>query len=418
MEELQNYYIQGKELEKSFPLAAGLASLRSNSIKMLEEATIPNRKIENWKYTNLTKDLSSKYSAKNQDKKSITPSNHPDFINIYFLNGTLQEDISELSGQDFFIRKLDTNSSSEVEALIDNKSYFHNDFANLLNKANLSTGNIITLKKNSTLDKPVLIHQVYAGELSLHTVNNVYIIESNSKIEILENIVSCENVFLNISTNILVKENSKFSHHFIQDTAYGSLVLKQLSSNIEKNANYENSIFHTGAKTSRTNLYIGLTQEGANCDAHGLYALHRDQHQDTMSYIHHLAPHTESRQLYKGIMDDESRGVFTGRVRVEKDSQLVNAEQLNKNLLLTKKAHANSRPQLEIYADDVKCAHGSTTGQLSEDELFYFETRCVSKEKARQIMARAFAYDVVLKITNLKVRDFIKNHLIEKHVVS
>ena len=117
-------------------------------------------------------------------------------------------------------------------------------------------------------------------------------------------------------------------------------------------------------------------------------------------------------------MAENSRGIFTGKVRVEKYAQLINAEQLNKNLILSDKAQANSRPQLEIYADDVKCSHGSTTGQLSESELFYFESRGIRKDKARQMLARAFAYDVILKIKNLKVQDICKDHLINKHIVS
>ena len=107
-------------------------------------------------------------------------------------------------------------------------------------------------------------------------------------------------------------------------------------------------------------------------------------------------------------MNDNARGVFTGKVRIDQDAQLVNAEQLNKNLLLSKKAHANSRPQLEIYADDVKCSHGSTTGQLSDDELFYFLARGIKKEKARQMLAKAFAHDVILKIPNQEIQKSIQ----------
>jgi Fe-S cluster assembly protein SufD len=418
MEELQSYRDQGQELAKGRPLSADLEILRLENSKKLESISIPNRKVEDWKYTNLKSILEKNYLFEKQSDLKISRKDNPNFHQVYFLNGKLQTEISDLDDIELSISPLIDSQTDEVNSILKKKNYYTNDFATILNRSNIATGNVFTVSAKTVIEKPVLIHHYFSGEESQHNINNIYIIEKQAEVQFLEIITGPDNVFLNISTEVVVQENAKFGQHFIQDARYGSLVIKQVNSSISKNAKYENSIFHTGAKTSRANIYIALNDEGANCDVHGLYALHRDQHHDTMSYIHHAAPHTESRQLYKGIMDNESRGVFTGRVRVDKDSQLINAEQLNKNLLLTNKAQANSRPQLEIYADDVKCAHGSTTGQLSEDELFYFETRCVSKEKARQIMARAFAYDVVLKISNLKIRDFIKDHLITKHIVS
>jgi Fe-S cluster assembly protein SufD len=148
--------------------------------------------------------------------------------------------------------------------------------------------------------------------------------------------------------------------------------------------------------------------------AHGVYTLQGTQHSDVNSFINHKAPHTESAQLYKGIMSDKSRGVFTGLIKVDRDAQFINSAQLNKNLLLSKGAHVNSRPQLEIFADDVKCSHGSTTGQLNEDELFYFESRGIRPEKARMMLSHAYTYDVLLKINNKNIRNYIQADIVEK----
>jgi Fe-S cluster assembly protein SufD len=155
-----------------------------------------------------------------------------------------------------------------------------------------------------------------------------------------------------------------------------------------------------GGKLSRNNISIQLNDEGARCAAHGLYALTGEAQSDTNTYIRHAKGHTESSQLYKGIMADRSHGIFAGIIRMDRDAQLCSSEQLNKNLLLSKGAHAHSRPQLEIFADDVKAAHGSTTGQLSEEELFYFQSRGVSPERAQRLLAHAFLNDVLLKIKN------------------
>jgi Fe-S cluster assembly protein SufD len=414
---MDHYITEAKSKRDESPIASNqLECLRENAIKKLEITEIPNRKIENWKYTNLTSTLSQNYSHKNIKADSdINISKDQNFTNIVFINGRLDKNLSDEN--DLAIDNVANTTNEEAINYISKDHFFTDDFSNVFNISNLHQGNVIAFNKNTSYEKPFLFHNIFTGNHSHHNINNVFIIEESSSITILENIISTDNVFVNFSSHAMVKTNAKFEHTFLQDLLHGSLITMNINSESYKSAQYNNVIITTGAKTSRTNLYMNLVEENAFCQADGLYALHKDQHHDTMSFIHHNAPHTDSKQLYKGILGDESRGVFTGRVRVEQNAQLINAKQLNKNLLLTKKAQANSRPQLEIFADDVKCAHGSTTGQLSEDELFYFESRGINKEKARTILARAFAYDVVLSINNLKIRDFIKSHLLNKNIV-
>jgi Fe-S cluster assembly protein SufD len=416
MEIIDHYINQAKAKRDSGALKSSqLEFLRENSIKKLEEMSIPNRRVENWKYTNLKTILSQNYCFDKVDNTALDATDHKDFINIYFINGVYNESLSQQV--ELSITPLCSESNQEAIEFLSKEHYFTEDFSNILNMAYIQKGNVIEIKANQQIEKPILIHQIFTGHMHHHNISNVYISNQNSQMTIMETVTSMANVFVNYSSFSLVKNDAVFNHTILQDTMSGSLVTLNVNSEIHKNGLYKNVILQTGAKTSRTNLYLNLAQEYAQAEADGLYALHKDQHHDTMSYIHHSAPNTASKQLYKGILGDESRGVFTGRVRVEREAQLTDAKQLNKNLLLTKKAHANSRPQLEIYADDVKCAHGSTTGQLSEEELFYFESRGINKEKARTILARAFAYDVVLNINNLKVREFIKSHLLNKNIV-
>ena len=416
METLDHYLTQAKDLRNSLKLNSEVLNvLRDNSISQLEEMNVPNRKVENWKYTNLKSILSNNYSYSPKENDEFELEKNEEFINLVFENGKYNESKSDEVGLN--ITPLKNLKEGEALDYLAKTNYFSNDFANILNIANFQEGYSIELCENLSIEKPILIHNLFNGENKHISLTNVFIINKNSHLTILESISSTDNVFLSYSSHAMVKENSTFNHTHLQDSKHGSLVTMNINSEIYKSGLYRNVMINTGAKTSRTNLYLSLEEEHAEAQADGLYALHKDQHHDTMSYIHHNAPNTESKQLYKGILGDESRGVFTGRVRVEQNAQLINAKQLNKNLLLTKKAHANSRPQLEIYADDVKCAHGSTTGQISEDELFYFESRGINKEKARSILARAFAYDVVLNISNLIVRDFIKKHLLNKNIV-
>ncbi len=388
-----------------------LKTLATEGLEKLTSMNIPTRRDENWKYTNLKSEFESQY-------KNITKSDNFDFqkregfINLFFLDNHFVSEMSdtcpiEITSLDIVDPVFLTSNSQQI---------FKNDIVETLNKSFIQDGHIFTI--NSNIDSPIYIHRHFTNENGFYTLTNLYNIESNCQATILENITSEAPIYLNLASHVITLNNANLEHVQIQDTKHGSLVFNSIYGTVKEHGNYENVILNTGAKKSRTNLAISLIEPEARAHAHGLYALHADQHHDTFSYIHHDAPHTNSFQLYKGIMAENSRGIFTGKVRVEKDAQLINAEQLNKNLILSDKAQANSRPQLEIYADDVKCSHGSTTGQLSESELFYFESRGIRKDKARQMLARAFAYDVILKIKNLKVQDICKDHLINKHIVS
>ncbi|MEY3425976.1 MAG: Fe-S cluster assembly protein SufD, partial [Bacteroidota bacterium] len=156
----------------------------------------------------------------------------------------------------------------------------------------------------------------------------------------------------------------------------------------------------------RNNLNIGV--KGVNCTTHlnGIYLLKENQHVDNHTIVDHCAPNCESHELYKGVMDDSSTAVFNGKVFVRKDSQKINAFQSNANVLLSDSATINSKPELEIYADDVKCSHGSTTGQLDDEAIFYLRARGISEKSARHLMVSAFIGDVLGKIENEKVLEF------------
>jgi Fe-S cluster assembly protein SufD len=177
------------------------------------------------------------------------------------------------------------------------------------------------------------------------------------------------------------------------------------TADIARDARLSHLNFNLGSLMCRHNISFRINEEGGHADAHGLYTLKNNQHCDTHSLIDHNAPHTTSNQLYKSVLDDRSRGVFTGLIRIQSHAQKVDSAQLNKNLLISPKAHANSRPQIEVFADDVKAGHGSTTGQLSEESLFYFISRGIKEERARALLSKAFVNDVILKVRDLKIRE-------------
>ena len=198
---------------------------------------------------------------------------------------------------------------------------------------------------------------------------------------------------------------ARVEHLQMSSGAY--FIHSESTATLAKDANYRSFILNLEGGFARRNTETRLTEPGAHAESYCLYLVNGTEHSDIFTKIEHLSPDTTSEQLAKGILDDNAKGIFTGKIHIHPDAQRVYSSQLNKNLLLSKKAQAHSQPQLEIFADDVKCSHGSTTGQLSDDELFYFESRGIPHEKARTLLSWAFAMEIVSKVKNRDALDYV-----------
>jgi Fe-S cluster assembly protein SufD len=370
---------------------------------------IPNRKSESYKYTNFTKAFepfeSFDFKQKDFDLSSLKVDGA---INLFVTGGVLDE----ASDKSPLVHT--AKAQEEVKAV--NSKAFADDY--IFNLGALNTiEHSFELKDKVIVEKPIFIfHVVSNDDTHLFHQKSTYKIGKGCDLKILEVFVNTDEnkVFFNHSSLVDLGENSNFLHVHHQRFNSKSVFGLNIAAQVAKNSHYKSFTTTLGSMMSRANIHIDINGEGSNATASGVYTLQGSQHSDINSYISHNSPHSESHQLYKGIMNDTSRGVFTGLIKVQRDAQLVNSVQMNRNLLLTKGAHANSRPQLEIFADDVKCAHGSTTGQLSEAELFYFLSRGITEEKAKMMLARAFTYDVLLKIDNILVREYLHDDITEK----
>lgn len=278
----------------------------------------------------------------------------------------------------------------------------------------LSEGVVITIEKNTVLEKPLRViflttkESVSAPTLVVHagTHSKAHIIEETLS-EVSHGMVVTESYFnVSAGANIEHVQLGLGSENFLR---HGSTY-----TDIHKDAVYRNFVFHLSGKLNRQNLDMRIKDPGAHAESFNLYLTALNEHSDINTVIDHLAPDTTSAQIAKGILSDESKGIFTGKIHIHPDAQRVNSSQLNKNLLLSKKAQAHSQPQLEIFADDVKCSHGSTTGQLSPEELFYFEARGIPSNKARTLLAHGFGLEIVLKIENKTIRELISSLVLEK----
>jgi Fe-S cluster assembly protein SufD len=238
---------------------------------------------------------------------------------------------------------------------------------------------------------------------------------SDVKIVICDHTLSPQKFLTNAVTEIEVGENASFDYYKVQNEHNDSVQVSHTYIHQEANSNVQSTVITLHGGLVRNNLNIKLDGEGSDCKAYGLYFTDKTQHVDNFVFIDHAKPNCTSNQLYKGILDDQSMGAFTGRILVARDSQKTLAYQKNSNLLLTSDARMNTKPQLEIYADDVKCSHGATVGQIDEDALFYMRSRGISEKEARLLLQYAFAHEVLneIKIEPLQIR---MNELIEKRL--
>jgi Fe-S cluster assembly protein SufD len=202
----------------------------------------------------------------------------------------------------------------------------------------------------------------------------------------------------NARLNLVVDDEARITHYKVQRESSDAFHVAATEVKLGRNSLYQTTSINLGARISRHDIDVRMDHEGAECRVDGLYMIEGSQHTDTHSVIDHRQPHCTSRQLYKGILDGKSRAVFNGKVFVRHGAQQTDAQQTNKNLLLSKEAQIDTKPQLEIFADDVKCTHGAAVGQLEEDELFYLESRGINPALARNMLTYGFAEEVIEKI--------------------
>ena len=276
-----------------------------------------------------------------------------------------------------------------------------------LHHALLNEGLVIEVTSRKEISRPVrILHLLTRSGISAPT----FIIKANplSKITVIEETRSLEARHAMVGeTYILASEGAHVEHIALDEEGVEGLNHSSVFAEVAKDASVRSLIFHGHGKINRKNLTLNLNSPGAHGESYSLFLTNGKEHSDIYTTINHKAHDTTSDQIAKGILDGDSKGVFTGKIHIFPQAQRVASSQLNKNLLLSKKAQVHSQPQLEIFADDVKCSHGSTTGQLSDDEVFYFEARGIPRDKARNLLAFGFGIEIVQKISHKEAREYV-----------
>ncbi|MGY5845820.1 Fe-S cluster assembly protein SufD [Salegentibacter sp. HM20] len=397
-----------------------LHTIRNQAIKDFESLGFPGKKEEAWKYTSLNALLKHDYDFFPKRNDSIEYRDIKEYLiddvdtyDLVFVDGVYSSHLSETTHDKIDVCLMSSAlSKAPYKEVID--KYF-NKIApktglNALNTAYTREGAFIHIPKNKIADKPVHILNLSTGKevAQLLQPRNLVVVGENAQVQIIEThqSLTSQPVLTNSVTEIFVGKHAIVDYYKIQnDAATASLIDNTF---IEQQGESFCSVhtFSMGGKLTRNNLNYYQKGERIDSTLKGITIIEGKQHVDHNTLVHHIEPNCESHQDYKGIFDGSSTGVFNGKVVVEKEAQKTNAYQSNNNVLLDDKATINSKPQLEIFADDVKCSHGCTIGQLDEDSLFYLRSRGIPKKEAQALMMYAFANNVLesVKIPELKKR--------------
>ncbi len=379
--------------------------------KIIKNFDIPNKKIETWKFTDL-----KKYFEKN-DFKPKTNS----FKKSNVINSNIPKNIFFNPNKNFIIiengilkkiniksENLEIKSSKNIFKKKNIKNFLRKDSLLDINETFLNENIIITIKKNTKLNKTITIFY-YNSENEKNIINNKIniFLEENAEAEISEIFFSKEKSFYwnNVHKYIDLKKNSKLNHYNIQLESKNALHSSINNVNCNSASTYDSFIFSTGANLSRIEAISSINAEDINFNIKGLYLANKNQHHDITTLMQHKKPNSKSNQHIKGILEENSSGVFQGKVIVSQDAQKTDAFQFNQNLLLSENADVNSKPELEIYADDVKCSHGSTTGDLDEEMLFYLRSRGLNKQQAKKILIEGFINELFDEIKNEEIKE-------------
>ncbi|MCF7801981.1 MAG: Fe-S cluster assembly protein SufD [Candidatus Marinimicrobia bacterium] len=397
--------------------------LRQAARERLDVSQFPTTKNEDWKYTNLKPFFENDFHFAPQlgtgfqlpDAKSYQI--HADAWTMVFVNGHFQPAASRLDGLDESITlvpldKADTSRpDSDLVRILDCMGRTEEDIFSDLATAFLHNGVYLHIPKNVKLDKP--IHLVYLStdsETPFFTApRNIIALDQGAEAVVTEHFQGAEGAIYhsNPLTQILVAENANLTHNKLgleSEYAYhvGRMVVNQ-----SQDSRFSTWSFTLGGRLVRNEIDVLLDGSGSEVHLNGLYIATGEQHMDNQTYIDHAVPHTTSTEHYRGVMNDHGHGVFTGRVLVRQDAQKTDAQQMNKNLLLSKTAQADTRPQLEIFADDVKASHGATVGQLDEDQIFYLRSRGIGEAAARHLLTQAFANEIVDSVPHEEMGNFV-----------
>lgn len=423
---LESYFGDFSRLKRRGAEPAWLESARERAMERFGEVGFPTTRHEAWRFTNLSSVARTPFSLAEDHSAGTTalPILPPDAASarLVVTDGFVRRDLSSL---DSLPRGVTVTSLSEAlktsPARLENRlaRYAEGDQALIaLNTAFFQDGALVEIGAGVVLEKPIHVLWVRAAgsEGSVSHPRTLIVAGRESQSTVMETYIGSagDEYFTNAVTEIIVGENASLDHVKLQQEGERAFHVGTVQAYQERASRFHSHSVSLGAALARHDIQTVLAGEGAECTLNGVYQVSGRQHVDHHTKLDHAAAHCSSREYYRGILDGKSSGVFSGAIIVRKDAQKTDAIQSNKNLLLSEEATINTKPELQILADDVRCTHGATIGQLDEEALFYLRARGIGMEAARHLLIRAFANDVIARVRDASVRQRLESELLAR----
>ncbi len=429
--DIKNWYIKSFESfesslngESSMPFHL----VRKEAIEKFSQLSFPTTHDEDWRFTNIAPLL--KYNFEPSSKVNAAFHQIKNYIFeiskknvLVFINGYFSHELSKIERSkdgiilDSLSNQLE-NGSQVVNRHLGKYAKHSEQIFTALSTAFTRDGAFVYVPDNKIIEEPIQILFITStgGKNILSQPRNLYVTGKNAQVSIVERYLSLDEgiYFTNVVTEIYAGENSTIDHIKLQEENLNAFHISRTEVDQEKGSSFNSYSFSFGGEIARHDINTRFNDEGGESSLNGLFLLTGNQLYDTHSLIDHAKPNCTSHEKYKGILDDTSHGVFNGKVIVRRDAQKTNAFQENKNIILSNGALINTKPQLEIFADDVKCSHGATIGQLDADAMFYLKSRGIGEENAKSILIHAFASDVIRTIKIEEVKKYLEEVLVKR----
>ena len=403
--------------------------IRKDALSNFGKLDFPSIKDEEWKYTSIAPLLKYNFVPSVTEKKiskDVIKSllfDEMEHSLLVFINGKFSSEHSDLLNlpEGVIAGSIANEIKNNNEILLKHfgkYADFKNHIFTALSTAYTEDGAFIYIPAGKIVEEP--IHIVFitdsTDEKILTQPRNLFVAEKNSQVTIIEHFVGNEDeiYFTNAVTEIVAEENAVLDHIKLQKESKKAFHIARMEVDQERNSNFSSHLISTGGDLTRNDFNAKFNDEGGECTLNGLFMVDGTQLFDAHTLMDHAKPRCNSHEHYKGILDDQSRGVFNGKVIVRQDAQKTNAFQENNNILLSDQALVNTKPQLEIFADDVKCSHGATIGQMDDDAKFYLKSRGIGEEASKGILLHAFASDVITSIKTEAIRNYVEKLITEK----
>jgi len=403
--------------------------LRKSAIKRFAEIGFPTTRNEEWKFTNVApiakmpfKSLAASETALTWDRLRRSAFPIDKSHRLVFVDGFYAPELSSLRPLPDGVRLVNLAAVLDAHAewvephLAHHAKYQEQPFT-ALNTAFIRDGAFLSVPNGKMIEEPIelLFVATKAGEGSATHPRNLIVMGRDSQATLVESYLSLEEevYFTNAVTEIVLGENSAIDHYKLQRESDEAFHVATTQIHQTRSSRFASHYVSLGGSLVRNEVNAVLDAEGCECTLNGLYLASEQQHVDNHTVIDHAKPHCTSHELYKGILDGKAHGVFNGKIFVRQDAQKTDAKQTNQTLLLSDSAVINTKPQLEIYADDVKCTHGATIGQLQDEALFYLRSRGLGPEAARNLLIFAFANDIIDRIKIESIRTELEELLLE-----